>query len=358
MQVEHQEHRGRPRHLEDQLVPDADPHGATVSPGGASRSIGLAGRRAGDTAVDEPLVPYRTCPGSRASHATGGWRRMTYCLGIWTRHGLVMASDSRTNAGHDQVNVARKMHIFVPAGRARLHPPQRAAASPAPSRSSPCCGATSIRPRPGPGAVALRRRARHRASRCAASPTWTGRPSSATTSSSTSTSSWVARSAASRRAVHHLPPGQPAPGQRGLALPPDRRDQVRPAHPRSGHPLREDDARGGGEVRAPLAGLHDALERHRGPPHRSPRLRRGRVRDHPPAAVRRRRSRSREDRNALGAGAAPGRRPASRRSASGCAPARPARSRAPGGDDPARRAFRPARGGDRRASAGRSAAPS
>ena len=38
---------------------------------------------------------------------------MTYCVGIWTRHGLVMASDSHTNAGHDQVNVARKMHVFV-----------------------------------------------------------------------------------------------------------------------------------------------------------------------------------------------------------------------------------------------------
>ncbi len=41
---------------------------------------------------------------------------MTYCLGIWTRHGLVMASDSRTNAGHDQVNVASKMHTFVQPG--------------------------------------------------------------------------------------------------------------------------------------------------------------------------------------------------------------------------------------------------
>ena len=41
---------------------------------------------------------------------------MTYCLGIWTRHGLVMASDSRTNAGHDQVNVARKMHLFEQPG--------------------------------------------------------------------------------------------------------------------------------------------------------------------------------------------------------------------------------------------------
>jgi putative proteasome-type protease len=41
---------------------------------------------------------------------------MSYCLGIMTRHGLVMASDSRTNAGYDQVNVCRKMHTFVQPG--------------------------------------------------------------------------------------------------------------------------------------------------------------------------------------------------------------------------------------------------
>src|SRR5437868_5151500 len=41
---------------------------------------------------------------------------MTYCLGIMTRQGLVMASDSRTNAGYDQVNTCRKMHLFVRAG--------------------------------------------------------------------------------------------------------------------------------------------------------------------------------------------------------------------------------------------------
>ena len=41
---------------------------------------------------------------------------MTYCVGIWTKYGLVMASDSRTNAGHDQVNIARKMHTFVQPG--------------------------------------------------------------------------------------------------------------------------------------------------------------------------------------------------------------------------------------------------
>src|SRR4051812_35045987 len=37
---------------------------------------------------------------------------MTYCLGIKTRDGLVIASDSRSNANYDQVNVCRKMHTF------------------------------------------------------------------------------------------------------------------------------------------------------------------------------------------------------------------------------------------------------
>jgi len=41
---------------------------------------------------------------------------MTYCLGIMTRRGLVMASDSRSNAGYDQVNVCRKMYTFVQPG--------------------------------------------------------------------------------------------------------------------------------------------------------------------------------------------------------------------------------------------------
>lgn len=41
---------------------------------------------------------------------------MTYCLGITTREGLVLASDSRSNAGYDQVNVCRKMHTFEKPG--------------------------------------------------------------------------------------------------------------------------------------------------------------------------------------------------------------------------------------------------
>jgi len=42
---------------------------------------------------------------------------MTYCLGIVTKFGLVMASDSRTNAGYDQVNTCKKMYNFVQEGQ-------------------------------------------------------------------------------------------------------------------------------------------------------------------------------------------------------------------------------------------------
>jgi putative proteasome-type protease len=41
---------------------------------------------------------------------------MTYCLGIKTNDGLVLASDSRSNSGADQVNICRKMHTFVRPG--------------------------------------------------------------------------------------------------------------------------------------------------------------------------------------------------------------------------------------------------
>lgn len=42
---------------------------------------------------------------------------MTYCLGIVTKDGLVMASDSRTNAGFDQINTCRKMYSFEQPGQ-------------------------------------------------------------------------------------------------------------------------------------------------------------------------------------------------------------------------------------------------
>jgi putative proteasome-type protease len=45
-----------------------------------------------------------------------GLESMTYCLGITTKDGFVVASDSRSNAGYDQVNTCRKMHVFVREG--------------------------------------------------------------------------------------------------------------------------------------------------------------------------------------------------------------------------------------------------
>ena len=43
---------------------------------------------------------------------------MTYCLGMVMREGLVMASDSRSNASLDDVNVCQKMHTIVDPGSA------------------------------------------------------------------------------------------------------------------------------------------------------------------------------------------------------------------------------------------------
>ncbi len=40
---------------------------------------------------------------------------MTYCVGLHLNDGLVMASDSRTNAGVDYVTTFSKMHLFQPA---------------------------------------------------------------------------------------------------------------------------------------------------------------------------------------------------------------------------------------------------
>lgn len=40
---------------------------------------------------------------------------MTYCLGITVDEGLVLASDSRTNAGIDYVTTVSKLHVFTPA---------------------------------------------------------------------------------------------------------------------------------------------------------------------------------------------------------------------------------------------------
>src|SRR5690606_16200209 len=48
-----------------------------------------------------------------------GWgrgRKMTYCVGVLVRGGLVMIGDTRTNAGLDNIAVFRKLHLFETPG--------------------------------------------------------------------------------------------------------------------------------------------------------------------------------------------------------------------------------------------------
>ena len=45
---------------------------------------------------------------------------MTYCIGIALDKGLVFCSDSRTNAGIDQVSTYSKMHVFGRDGERRF----------------------------------------------------------------------------------------------------------------------------------------------------------------------------------------------------------------------------------------------
>ena len=41
---------------------------------------------------------------------------MTYCIGLNLDHGLILASDSRTNAGVDDIRRTGKMRLFVSEG--------------------------------------------------------------------------------------------------------------------------------------------------------------------------------------------------------------------------------------------------
>ncbi|MEP6222678.1 MAG: peptidase, partial [Marinobacter sp.] len=45
---------------------------------------------------------------------------MTYCVAMRLADGLVFASDSRTNAGFDQISTFRKMHVFEQPGEREL----------------------------------------------------------------------------------------------------------------------------------------------------------------------------------------------------------------------------------------------
>ena len=49
---------------------------------------------------------------SRGIYISNYQKTMTYCIGIKTKDGIVVASDSRTNAGLDNVNIYSKMFTY------------------------------------------------------------------------------------------------------------------------------------------------------------------------------------------------------------------------------------------------------
>jgi putative proteasome-type protease len=92
----------------------------------------MASRRCAEAAGGRGSSPLATIPGSGAGvpvadEGSGLWQRstlnflflvhrpVTYCIGYWLEKGLVLASDSRTNAGVDYISSYSKMHVFQPA---------------------------------------------------------------------------------------------------------------------------------------------------------------------------------------------------------------------------------------------------
>lgn len=57
-------------------------------------------------------VDVRSAHPEAGRTANGTGAAMTYCLGILLRGGLVLASDSRSNAGVDQVTRVRKLALL------------------------------------------------------------------------------------------------------------------------------------------------------------------------------------------------------------------------------------------------------
>ncbi len=90
-------------------------NGSTLFRGGlAVAPWGPLAGRAASHGESPGLDLQRPCRITSITHdASEGGGVVTYCLGVMTRQGLVLASDSRTNADYDDVDICRKMHNFV-----------------------------------------------------------------------------------------------------------------------------------------------------------------------------------------------------------------------------------------------------
>ena len=190
--------------------------------------------------IHEAVSRYSRSGGmyDRAKHFNGLQPRgtVTYCLGIVTTEGLVMASDSRSNAGFDQVNVCRKMYRFVTEGeRVFVDPDERQPVD------QPVDHLAAARRTSTPGWGWRRRR------RCITPPASSGdtvrQVSEIDRAVARARQLQLQRQPAARRpgprrasgAVPDLPAGQSAAGHRGLPVPAARRVQIRAPDSRSRH---------------------------------------------------------------------------------------------------------------------------
>ena len=190
------------------------------------------------------------------------------------------------------------------------------------SRSSRCCAATSTRARAWPGRRRCTTPRGSSASRCGASRTSTAPRWSATSTSSTSTSSSAARSAASRPGLFLIYP-QGNPLQATEDSPYLQIGETKYGRPILDRGIRFDRTTLEEAAKYALLSIDSTMNSNVtvGPPIDLLAYGVGRAGGHAPAPLRRRRPGPGEDPHPLGAGAAPGRRRACRRS--GSAPAAP-----------------------------------
>ena len=182
---------------------------------------------------------------------------MTYCLALRLDEGLVFLSDTRTNAGVDNVGTYRKLHVLRPGADRAVRAPVGRHPGHHPGGARPDRRPTSPRP--------ATTRAWPRSSHLFEAALYLGRlsrrgqPAGTRPPSASSAHGHVhPRRPDRRRAPGHparLPRGQLHPGVRRAPVPADRREQVRQVHARAGG-ARPGRHRDGDQDRAELDDQH------------------------------------------------------------------------------------------------------
>ena len=225
---------------------------------------------------------------------------MTYCLGITLREGLVMASDSRSNASFDEVNACQKMHTIVNPGECVFI--LLTSGNLSCSQSILTLLRRDFEQGKGLALASTMYDAARIVGQQVRSVADMDQPDLNKHNYRFNVHLLVAGQI--RGQPHDLyliyPQGNPL-RDGGCSVPPDRRVQVRPTNPRPRNRLRDLVFGGRRAVCPDFTRLDDALERNCRPAARPLGVRPRRVADHPPATVRRQRPRSPGDPDSVAA---------------------------------------------------------